>query len=196
MLWRLLSEVLQEEGGKKQKKTTPFAPKKKKKIEGFRNWYRIVLFCSPASFGGTGNSERMSRHHGVCTCAMTASLHRHDVLDKGCSRRTGQRGKKKPMLTRRLHFKAPGTVGLWRLTLIVDTAVLILLSGHESVDLSLIHLLSCRGRQRTVLLPYTSQMHRHTHFRPDSPSVDSTIRSSAPITVPLPSLSKTRRPST
>lgn len=35
------------------------------------------------------------------------------------------------------------------LTLIVDTAVLILLSCHESVNLSLCHLLSCRGRQRT-----------------------------------------------
>lgn len=63
---------------------------------------------------GTGNSEWMSRHHGVCTCTMltnavAGSLHRHDVLDKG---------------------------------LIVHTAILILLSCHEGINLRLIHLLS------------------------------------------------------
>lgn len=41
----------------------------------------------------TGNSEWMSRHHGVCTYSMfttavAGSLHRHDVLDKGCRRGT------------------------------------------------------------------------------------------------------------
>lgn len=41
------------------------------------------------------NSEWMSRHHGVCaytmlTTAEAESLHRHDVLDKGCRWRPGQ----------------------------------------------------------------------------------------------------------
>lgn len=35
--------------------------------------------------------------------------------------------------------------GMWRLTLVVDAAILILLSLHESVDLNLCHLLACRG---------------------------------------------------
>lgn len=61
--------------------------------------------------------------------------------------------------------------GLW-LTLIVDTAVLIFLSCHEGINLSLSHLLSCRRRQKTSNINNTqSDTSRQRHIRQDRPSL-------------------------
>lgn len=55
-------------------------------------------------------------------------------------------GKRKTHVRRfGLRLKTKGTEGKSRLTLIVHAAVLVLLAGHEGLDLRLRHLLSCKG---------------------------------------------------
>lgn len=67
-------------------------------------------------------------------------LHRHDVLDESWK---GEN----PREAVRIKNETEGARGKSRLTLIVHAAVLVLLAGHEGLDLRLGHLLSCRPRQ-------------------------------------------------
>lgn len=63
-------------------------------------------------------------------------LHRHDVLDKSWK-------EENPCERVWIQNKPKGTRGKSRLTFIVHAAVLVLLAGHEGLDLRLGHLLSC-----------------------------------------------------
>lgn len=67
-------------------------------------------------------------------------LHRHDVLDESC--------RKKFKYLASWKFKKKKKKRKWNglksgLTLIVHTAVLVLLAGHKGINLWLAHLLSC-----------------------------------------------------
>lgn len=148
--WGLIPEVL--EGGRKMKQHHLDQKKKKKnKIKRiqkltshspflfprFLGWYRKqwVDVATPWSLH-VYDGRRWQRPYTDMMCLTKAAAGRRERADG-----TNQWGRGGSIWSRKL----------WEcwLTLIVDTAVLILLSGHESVDLSLIHLLSCRGSQRT-----------------------------------------------